>query len=371
LLILAALLGAGVIALVLGLALDYDLRDVGRDLRWWTLYGALGLAIVVGARREQLFAAFLVAMTLFAVVVITATALPVMPGGLKHGALVYDLGLLRMQFGNSPFLLPAIAYFAYAVLRRARAADIALLAILSGALMLSLTRTSILTAIGVIGLIVIAAYVWPELRGRRPRLVQAALVLAVTAAAGGAALGLDIASTPAKPTIPAVPGNPAVVVSPVDRILFQGDSSDLGATVSSESGRFGSYRNAVALIARSPIVGHGLGSLVAVPFAYDANRANTLRMQPGVDDAYLTLAMKAGILGALAFAVLLAFAARRVLRDRADRAWLAPAWAGLLVLTVTQSFAVSNYGPFALALFVAFSIRGYAASSGPTAASQV
>jgi O-antigen ligase len=237
--------------------------------------------------------------------------------------------------------------------------------------MLSLTRTSILTALGVIGLIVVTAYLWPELRGRRPHLRNAALVVLTTAVAGGAALGLDVVATPPRVTIPAVPGNPAVVVSPVDRILFQGEPSSLGGAVSSESGRFGSYRNAVALIARSPIVGHGLGSLVAVPFAYDANRARTLDMQPGVDDAYLTFAMKGGIVATLAFIVLLAFAIRRVLRDRNERAWLAPAWVALLVLTITQSFAVSNYGPFALALFIAFSIRGYAANSGATAASQV
>jgi O-antigen ligase len=141
--------------------------------------------------------------------------------------------------------------------------------------------------------------------------------------------------------------------------------------VSATGGRFGSYRSAIALIARSPVIGHGLGSLVAVPFAYDNTRGYTIGMQPGVDDAYLTFAMKAGVIGAAIFALLLALAAWRVLREPGERAWLLPAWAAMFVLTVTQSFAVSNYGPFAFSLFIALSLLGYAASKGETAASQV
>ncbi len=370
LVLLAALLGMGAMAFVIGLAVGHDPRDIGRDLRWWLLYGALGLAIVAGSSRAQLFAAFRVGATIFALVVVIATVLPAFTGGLKNGVLVYDLGLLRMQFGNSVFLLPVIAYVAYGILQRPRAIDVALLALLSGSVVLSLTRTSILTVAGMIGLMIVVAYVLPELRDRRPRVRHALLVVVTTVVAGAAAIGLAVVGTPAKGA-PTTPGNGPLVVSPIDRVLFQDAGTNLNATISEQSGRFATYRNAVELIAKSPIVGHGFGSLVAVPFAYDATRARTLDMQPGVDDAYLTIAMKAGLLGVIAFTLLLAYAVRMVLRDRDDRAWLVPAWAAMIVLTITQSFAVSNYGPFAFALFIGLSIRGYAESRGATAASHV
>jgi hypothetical protein len=371
LLLLGAVLGLGVMALVIGIAVGQDPRDIGRDLRWWLLYGALGLAIVLGSTRAQLFSAFRIGTTIFALVVVTTAVLPAFTDGLKHGVLVYDLGLLRMQFGNSVFLLPVIGFVAYGILQRPRAIDVALLALLSGTVVLSLTRTSILTMAGMIGLMIVVAYLLPELRGRRPRVRQALLVVVTTAVAGAAAIGLAVVGTPAKASGPIIPGNPAVAVSPLDRVLFQDAGTNLNATVSEQGGRFATYRNAVALIAKSPIVGHGFGSLVAVPFAYDATRAATLDMQPGVDDAYLTIAMKAGLLGVIAFTLLLAYAVRMVISDRGERAWLLPAWAAIVVLTITQSFAVSNYGPFALALFIGLSIRGYADSRGATAASQV
>jgi O-antigen ligase len=364
--LLAVFMALGLMALAIGLAVGNDIRDVGRDVRWWVLYGALGLAVVIGSTRAQLFSSFRVGATLFGLIVVAATVLPAFEGGLKESVLKYDQGLLRLQFGNSSFLLPVIGYVTFAVLQRPRWTDLALLGLLSGALALSLTRTSILAALGMVGLLIVAAYLWPELHGRRPRLTNAVLVVVTIAVAGAAAIGLDVVSTPRPGGTGAVPG---VAESPIDRILFQSEPTNLGATVSESGGRFTSYRNAVDLIATSPIVGHGMGSLVAVPFAYDPTRAWTVEKQPGVDNAYLTFAMKAGVLGVLVFVLLLVLVLWRVLRDRDERAWLLPAWAAILVLTMTQSFAVSNYGPFALALFVGLSIRGYPASIGSTAAS--
>ena len=42
----------------------------------------------------------------------------------------------------------------------------------------------------------------------------------------------------------------------------------------------------------------------------------------------------------------------RYLRRRSLRIWWLPAWLGILVLTLTQSFATTGYGPFLLGMLV-------------------
>jgi hypothetical protein len=77
-------------------------------------------------------------------------------------------------------------------------------------------------------------------------------------------------------------------------------------------------------------------------------------MQPGVDDAYLTVAMKSGVVGTAVFAAMMAWPLLAFLRRRRDRLawWFLPGWLGVLGLSLTQSFATSGYGPFGLALLL-------------------
>ena len=41
------------------------------------------------------------------------------------------------------------------------------------------------------------------------------------------------------------------------------------------------------------------------------------------------------------------------------RAWLVPAWLGILAMTMTQSFATTGYGPFVLGLLAVLPLLGY------------
>ena len=119
-----------------------------------------------------------------------------------------------------------------------------------------------------------------------------------------------------------------------------------------EAGRFVTYRSAVAVIRESPVIGSGLGTLVPIDFTFGGSRPNTPGMQPGVDDAYLTVAMKSGVLGFLVYAAMMAWPLWAIARRRRDRMawWFLPAWLGVLGLSLTQSFATTGYGPFGLAL---------------------
>jgi hypothetical protein len=91
-----------------------------------------------------------------------------------------------------------------------------------------------------------------------------------------------------------------------------------------------------------------------------------------VDDAYLTVGLKAGGIGIAAFAIvllvpLIGWAVGR--RNRSYR-WFVPAWLGVIVLTVTQSFATTGYSPFVLSLLVVTAGGlGYASRSTRAAAS--
>ena len=57
-------------------------------------------------------AACCIGATVFAVVLFLVVLLPVFAGGLEARALTYDWGRLRLQFSNSIFLIPALAYLA-------------------------------------------------------------------------------------------------------------------------------------------------------------------------------------------------------------------------------------------------------------------
>jgi O-antigen ligase len=368
--LLAAFLAVGGIATLFGLVDHYNVRDIFRDARWWVLYAFLGIALLTRAPRASILRGLLLGSTVFAIAAIATTVLPAYAGGLKSAALLYDRGTLRMQFDNTIFLIPAIAFVAWRAFVRRSWFDAPLLALLFVALTLSLTRTSVLVSFGMIALIGAAAIVGPDRTKTRPALLWAGILGFVVLASFAAGLALDVAGTPA---VAAKPGQTVKTgqETPLDRMLFTSPESNLDTTSSSDSGRLTSFRNAIKAIEQSPIVGRGMGSLIPVPFAYNNDRASTYGKQPGVDNAYLTVGLKAGVIGVLALVALLAWAALGSIQKPSLRSWLIPAWLAIGVMTMTQSFAVSSYGPFGLALMMALTAWGYTASKGSTALSQV
>ncbi len=349
--LVVALLTLGVSALAVGLLEGHPLRDVFRDIRWWAFYGAALLALFGATSRDRIVRGLVVGMTGFALLVVIAALLPAFPGGVKDQELLYDRGTLRMQFGNSAFLLPAIAYVAARLIERRRTRDTAWLLLLLTAVVLSLTRTSIVAAIGVLGLVFLVYLIDHWVRPDIWRRVLASAALLGTVAVGALVVGvaIDIAGTP-PPSQVATNGGTAPE-QPLDRILFREERSDLGSVAG--GGRFPSYRAAAAVIVAHPVLGAGLGSLTDVGYAYSAARADTIGRAPGVDNAYLTVGLKAGIPGMVVFAGLVATTAwLAVRRGGAMRRWFLPAWLGLIVLTMTQAFAASLYGPFVFALLL-------------------
>lgn len=371
----ALLLLVGGAALVGGVLTDHAMRDVFRDARWWGLYAAAPLAVLGGTSRASLQRALLFGATALAVVALATAVGPAIEGGLKFSALTYDRGTLRMQFGNSVFLVPAVAYAAYAVLRRPAPWRIGWLALLFCAQVLTLTRTSLLVT-GVVVLLVVGAAVMGP-RGallRRPSawrpIAAGALALAVGFSAG---IGASEFGTPETWTVVGSQGS-STPENPFDRITFGDEQSDITVIIGSvaSGGRFATYLNALHVISEAPLVGNGFGQLVSVRFAYNESRAHTIGKQPGVDNAYLTVALKAGALGVAAFGALLLLPLVGAVRRsrRVPRGWYIAGWLGILVLTMTQSFAVGGYAPFGVAVLAALPFIGYARTSRSAAVAQ-
>ena len=370
--ILAAWAAVGVVALAIGVLGDNAMRDVLRDARWWYLYLAGILAIWVRTPRQAVVRGLLFGAIVFAVAILVTAALPAFDGALKDRSLAYDWGRLRLQYSNSVFLVVAIPFFVDRVLRRPRWLDAALLGLLTGTVVLSLTRASIAAMLGGI-LVALAIPLLSQRLGGRPSglslptLVKRwALAIAIVGGAFVVSVGVvtlaEIASLP-----PSKDGNPTV--SPADRLLFQDPTSGVGAI---ERGRIATYRTALGEIRESPIVGLGLGELVPIPFTFGGSQPATPGMQPGVDNAFLTVALKAGVIGAAVLALFLGWPLIEALRRRRDPLlrWFLPGWLGLLALSMTQSFASSGYAPFGVGLLaVLLLLRPRAPAMAPAKAS--
>jgi hypothetical protein len=290
-------------------------------------------------------------MTLFSILVVVAALLPAFPGGLKDQDLLYDRGTLRMQFGNSAFLLPAIAYVGWSVLIRRSLLDAGHLGLLIGAVILSLTRTSIGASALVLGLVCLATW-WASRRaGHLPRRIvgDVARLAVIASVAFVVGLGIDIAGAPPPAQVATSDGTGE---APIDRIFFQDDRSDIGSLA---LGRFPSYQAAAGVIIANPVFGAGMGSLTAVGYAYNPARAETIGQSPGVDNAYLTVGLKTGIPGMVVLLLLVLTSMLVAIRRGGPVArWYVPAWIGLLILSMTQAYAVSSYGPFAFALMLVY-----------------
>jgi hypothetical protein len=345
---LVAFLAVGIVGVGIGVLVGNDVRDILRDGRWWASYVAGVLAILGAARRPQIERALVVGATLYALLLVAAVVLPAIPGGLKALDIRYFAGTLRMQMSNSAFLVPATALVAWATLRSPSPWRMAWLGLLFAAQVMSLTRTSILVTVGVVALAAIV-WAWSGYVGRpRTAIKRGAIVAATMGLAFVAAVGLVFVGLPGPASSQPLP--PAT--NPLARITFTDSKTGVDAIAGSavSGGRFATYVNALKIIEGSPIVGAGMGRLVDVGFAYSEPRAHSLYKQPGVDDAYLTVAVKAGAIGLVPFLAILLLPMLRAVRQRQIRGWFVPAWLGLLVLTLTQSFAVSSYGPFVVSL---------------------
>ena len=353
--LLGAFLAVGVVALAIGFAVGNEPRDILRDARWWFLYGIGLLALGMPQRRAPILRGLIVGATTFALVVVVVTILPAFEDGLKYRALNYDLPALRMQFGNSAFLIAAGCYVGWRWFQRPSWATSAWLLLIFAAVGLTLTRVLIALAVGSL---VLGIAWWSG--GGRSHLRRAAS--AVGLAVAGLALGTLL--NVLHPVVGMLVGidDPGDSRGIFERLTFGGGT---GADAIA-SGRFETYAEAISRIRTSPVLGLGMGSLIDVDYEFGGAEYATPGKLPNVDNAYLTVGLKAGVVGVLAFAALLLGPLRAWRRRRRDRLvrWLLPGWLGILGLTMTQSFATTGYSPFVLALLIiVLGGFGYAASS--------
>jgi hypothetical protein len=373
---IAAFLLVGLVAMVIGIVGDNAIRDVLRDARWWALYGGGLLALLTGVTASAVVRALLTGTTIFAAVVIAVAALPGFEDALKVRALEFDRGLLRMQFGNSIMLLAALAASTVATIRRPTRSRWAWVVLIATAIGLSLTRTFILVAIGVLVLATIATIlddrspprriVRPVARGLPAIAVGLGIVLAVALATFATSVtGFTVSLSLNGPPSSSIGGSSE---DPLDRLLLQSGASGIESL---GGGRFQTYRRAIEVIAESPIVGSGLGALVVAEYTFGGEEFDTPGKLPIVDDAWLTVGMKAGLIGIVAFGIMIGLGVLAAVRGpRWLRIWLVPAWIGILALTVTQSFATTGYGPFVLGLLMVLPLLGYADRSAARARDQ-
>ena len=344
-----ALFAVGLVALAVGLTGHNHLRDVVRDLRLWVLFAAGILALLSGTSRHAVLRGLLLGATALAVVIVVTAVLPAFNGGIKAQTLVYDRGTLRMQFGNSIFLIPTIGYAAWRLMLRWRPLGLGWLVLLVVAVVLSLTRMSILATLGVVILAGLLGLVgWPTVRRHWRRTVGTLAGAVVLAAAIG--VTLNLIATPSSSTPATGSQSGSAPQTALDRFLGH-DASDVPPPLGARSGRVASYLAAYALIQARPAIGSGMGSLIPVAYAYSSARAYTIAHQPSVDDAYLTMAVKAGVVGVSVLATLLVLPLLSILRSRRRvLPWFIAGWVGVLFLTLPQAFAMSGYGPFGLSL---------------------
>lgn len=364
----------GLVALVIGLLGDEAMRDIIRDARWWAFYGVGPLAILAGAPRPAILRGIAWGLTIYCAVLLIGLLMPMFHGGLKYGAYAYD-PRLRLHYGQAVFLLVAVAIVTDRFVRRPAYPSFALLALLAAGIGVTLTRTLLA---GVIGVAVLTA-AWTTLEvarrtatGRR-ELARAIVwrgapaVLAVGIGIG-AGFGIYQAGTQiwtpdwAYSTEASGPSGSPTDSRPVRPSLgriFE-DSENAGFDAQA-GGRLTSYALAFADTAEAPVLGHGMGALARVPWAWGGFRAYTVGSQPGVDNAFLTVGLKAGAIGIAAFAAMVLWPLRLVIARghlRRMRTWYVPAWLAILGLMLIQSFAVSGYAPFTLAMLVMLPFLG-------------
>lgn len=359
---------AGLVALGVGVANDNAMRDIVRDARWWAFYAVAVVAVLAETSRPALMRALVLGLSIYAAIVLIGLLMPVFHGGLKWYAYSYD-PRLRLHYGQAVFLLVAGALVTYRTVRAPSWSRLALLALLSAAIGVTLTRTLLA---GMLGVTVVVAVLAARELGRPGGRLRSASLAAVARAAlpsilavvVGLAAGVATYSAgvniwqpiggstmpTGRGSVPAEPPEHRPVLPSQNRILEDTASTGIAAQV---GGRLTSYAYALTDMAESPLYGEGLGTLARVPWAWGGFRARTEGSQPGVDNAYLTVGLKAGAVGIAAFGAMVVWPLLLAWRRPRLRTWFIPAWLALLGLTLIQSFAVSGYAPFALSLLIA------------------
>jgi len=361
--LLGAFLSVGVVALAIGFTVGNEPRDILRDARWWFLYTIGLIALGMPRQRTPILRGLIVGATAFALVAVLVTILPPFEDGLKYRSLIYDKPALRMQFGNSAFLIPAACYVGWRWFHRPSWMTSAWLLLIFAAVALSLTRVLIVLAAGSL---VLGVAWWS--RGGRASLRRA--VSSVGLMVAGLAIGILVNLL--NPVVGMLVG----IDSPVDSGSGLFDRLTFGGSTGADaiaSGRFETYAEAISRIRTSPVLGLGMGSLIDVDYGFGGAEYATPGKLPNVDNAYLTVGLKAGVVGILAFAALQLAPLRAWRRRHCDRVarWLLPGWLGILGLTMTQSFATTGYSPFVLALLiVVLGGLGYASSRRSRAVDQ-
>jgi hypothetical protein len=359
----AAFAAVGLVALAVGIMGDQAMRDVVRDTRWWAFYGIGLVALLAGTSRPAIMRALVWGLTIYAAVLLLGLLLPMFNGGLKYGAYAYD-PRLRLHYGQAVFLIPAAAIVTDRFVRRPRVADGALLALLAAGIGVTLTRTLLAGLLGVVAIVAL----WAALEATRGEGRARFRAVGVRAAAALLAVGIGIGGgfvaysfgitiwTPdwaysAATGLSGSPNDSRPVRPSLGRIFDDTENSGFDAQA---GGRLTSYGLAFADIAAAPVLGHGIGQQARIPWAWGGFRARDPGSQPGVDNAYLTVGLKAGAVGIAAFATMLLWPLRQLLQPhlRRLRAWFIPAWLALLGLTLIQSYAVSGYAPYMLTLLV-------------------
>lgn len=362
----------GAVALAIGLAGDNAMRDIVRDTRWWAFYAVGVLAVIAGTPRAAVIRALVWGLALYALVILMGMLMPVFYRGLKWYAYSYD-PRMRLHYGQATFVLLAAAYVARRVTVRPDWPVLALLVLLAAAIGVTLTRTLLVGIVGVTAITAVATAIL-ILRRRRssPRQLLArvalraspallAVVVGVAAGFGTYSAGVQIwqplgaAPSTGRGSAPDQPPEHRPVIPSLDRVFEGTPTTSIAAQI---GGRLASYASAFSATAQAPLLGHGMGTLAEVPWAWGGFRAHTPGSQPGVDNAYLTVGLKAGVVGIAAFGAMLLWPLRMAWTRRRLATWFIPAWLAVLGLTLIQSFAVSGYAPFTLSILLVLPVLG-------------
>jgi hypothetical protein len=371
----------GLTALALGLLGDAAARDITRDARWWGFYLIGILAVLTATRFSSVMRGVLWGLSLYVLILLIGLLMPVFHGGLKWYAYVYD-PRMRLHYGQAIFLLVGVAYVAARATRRPSAPAFALIALFSAGVAVTLTRTLLVGAVATAWLVAIwvAVGLLPRAKRQSPSLIGRSLlrhglpvVLAVLVGiAGGFGSYLGGLQIWHPVGTPAVGGRGSTRISedrpirPVlNRVFADTESTGIAAQT---YGRLPSYAAAFVDTADAPLLGHGLGRLADVGWAWGGFRSHTAGAQPGVDNAYLTVGIKAGAVGIAAFGAMLLWPLLLLWHRRPARrlrAWYVPAWVAILGLTLLQSFAVSGYAPFVLGMLLVLPALGWSTRRSP------
>ncbi len=365
---LAAFCVTGVIAILIGFLGDQAIRDIIRDTRWWAFYGVGLVALLAGTRRSAVLRALVWGMTLYCTLLLLGLLMPVFNGGLKWYAYTYD-PRMRLHYEQAVLLLVAVAFVTSRFVRRPSPRLFALLALLATGIAVTLTRALLA---GVMGVGVLTAG-WAALQiARQPtgsirliaspmftRALPALLVIGIGIGVGFAAYrgGIEIWIPAGAGFVTGVEPADHPVQPSLNRIFDDTGYSGVDAQL---RGRLPAYAEAFVDTAQAPFLGHGMGQLATVSWAAGGYRAYTDGMQPGVDNAYLTIGLKAGAVGIATFAAMMLWPLwlMRKRELRRLRPWFVPAWLALLTLTLIESFAVSGYAPFTLSLLLVVPVLG-------------